>query len=118
MEETTGLDEKSHQLLLSYAVKKMFSESVDVKGFTLSIDPNHATRSFVHALVTLGFKFYQSWSKFALSMKKEDSPKVYVVVADIQDAFGSIILSKLIDVLCELSKKLPHKMFIHEFRRR
>jgi len=96
----------------------MFSESVDVKGFTFSLESNHAICSLTHAFVTLGFKFYQSWSKFASSIKKEDSPKVYVVVADVQDAFGSIILSKLIDVLCEISKKLPPKLFIHEFRRR
>jgi len=31
-EETVGLNEKSHQLLLAYAVKKMYLESVDVRG--------------------------------------------------------------------------------------
>jgi len=64
-----------------------------------------------------GFKFHKMWSKFASTVRMDSSKKVYVVVADIRDAFGSVILSKMIDILAEISTKLPKTMFIHEFER-
>jgi hypothetical protein len=39
---------------------------------------------------------------------------VYFVVADIKDAFGSVVHSKLSQIFGELKQKLPRKMFLHQ----
>ena len=40
--------------------------------------------------------------------------KVYIVVADVKDAFGSVVHSKLIEILEEIRRKLPNKLFVHQ----
>jgi hypothetical protein len=39
--------------------------------------------------------------------------QAFVVVVDIEDAFGSVLHSKLLDILKQLSKLLPKQLFLH-----
>jgi hypothetical protein len=48
------------------------------------------------------------------SVTPERHLKVYFVVADIKDAFGSVVHSKLTQIFGELKQKLPRKMFLHQ----
>ena len=48
---------------------------------------------------------------------KEDGKEPFVVVADIKDAFGSVMLPKLADILKEISKDMPEKyIYVHHIK--
>lgn len=44
----------------------------------------------------------------------ENVDKIYVVVADVKDAFGSVVHSKLVNILEEIRRKLPKRLFVHQ----
>ena len=60
-----------------------------------------------------GAQFYHIWLDFVQNVRSCGSNvKVYVVIADIKDAFGSVLHSKLIEILDDLRARLPDKLFI------
>jgi hypothetical protein len=66
-----------------------------------------------------GCRFHKIWSDFVQKVRTSDEVfKVYVVVVDVRDAFGSVIHSKLIEILREVRKKLPGKLFLNRGRHR
>ena len=44
----------------------------------------------------------------------ENVDKIYVVVADVKDAFGSVVHLKLVNILEEIRRKLPKRLFVHQ----
>lgn len=86
--------EKTLRILLNFASKKHFAEIVDVRGT----------------------KFHSVWSKFVSKIRQLVDSKIFVVIADIKDAFGSVIIQKLRFILQEMKQSLPAKLFLHKIQ--
>ena len=60
-----------------------------------------------------GLKFHSLWSRFVKQVKDMGSTRIYIVVADIRDAYGSVSHEKLVSILNKLRNKLPQYLYIH-----
>lgn len=76
----------------------------------------HAAKvAFPHVVDVKGITFHKLWSQFMLKVRPKDK-KVYVVAADIRDAFGSVLLPKLAAILAETAAELPNQLYCHTVR--
>ena len=93
IDEMKNIDIKNKVALLSFSAQKL-PGLIDVKGV----------------------QFYSLWRNFVAQVKQGVHSKLYIIVTDIQDAYGSVDHSKLVSIVNRLRNKLPEHIYIHNVK--
>ena len=89
-------------------------ENIDIKnkGAILS----YAAQQLPGLVDVKGVQFYTLWRNFIAQVKQGINSKIYVIVSDIKDAYGSVNHDKLVSVVNRLKNKLPEQIYIHDVK--
>ena len=93
MDEMKNNDIRNKVTLLSFSAQKI-PGLIDVKGV----------------------QFYSLWRNFVTQVKQGIHSKIYIIVTDIQDAYGSVDHSKLVSIVNKLRNDLPEHIYIHNVK--
>ena len=87
-------------------------QDIQNKGYLLS----YIAKMFPGIVDVKGVEFHALWSRFVDQVKHRKSTKIYIIVTDIRDAYGSVSHSKLVSILNKLRNKLPRNVYIHDLQ--